>query len=210
VAGKMKIGVLALQGGFNLHDERLQELGTEPFLVKKASEISGLDGLVIPGGESTTLLKLADTELRKKIASSVHEGLPLFATCAGLIFVSKKVESPHQESLGLLDVDVKRNAYGRQVDSFIESQLAWTQSGQQFLKVINKQGEQNSICEAVFIRAPRIVRTGPAVEVLMKHDNDPILVRQGNILGATFHPELSAQAMVVHQGFLALCSARRQ
>lgn len=206
----MKVGVLALQGGFDLHEERLSELGADAVLIKQPSEISGIDGLIIPGGESTTLLKLADENLRKSIIDYSKSGAPMFVTCAGLIFVSKKVENPAQESLGIIDIDIRRNAYGRQVDSFIESQLGWTPAGHKFLKVINKAGEQNSICEAVFIRAPKIVRFGNAVEVLMMHDNDPILVRQGNILGATFHPELSAQAMVIHQGFLALCAAARQ
>jgi pyridoxal 5'-phosphate synthase pdxT subunit len=206
----MRIGVLALQGGFSLHQERLEALDAEALLVKKAEEIPGLDGLIIPGGESTTLLKLADSKIKKSIIDYASSGLPIFATCAGLIFLAKKVENPSQESLGIIDIDVKRNAYGRQVDSFIAPQLSWTTTGKNFLKVINKVGEQNSICEAVFIRAPKIIRTGSAVEVLMNHDNDPILIRQGNVLGATFHPELSAQAMVVHQGFVALCQAARQ
>ena len=209
-AGNMKIGVLALQGGFDLHAERIEALSAEPILIKKPEELNSIDGIILPGGESTTVLRLANDEMRKALQNKAKSGFPILATCAGLIFIAKKVFNPEQESLQILDVDVERNAYGRQVDSFIESQLGWTQEGRQFLKVMNKHGEQNSICEAVFIRAPKIIRVGKNVEVLMNHNDTPILVRQGNILGATFHPELSSQVLVIHQGFMALCAAARQ
>ena len=182
----LTIGVLALQGDYEAHRAVLDELGAKSVLVRKPDQLAGLDGLVIPGGESSTFLKFLErggflSKLRDFVSTK-----PTFGTCAGAILLAKNVENPPQESLGVLDVAIRRNAYGRQVDStIIESQ---TSLGGEPL-------------EMVFIRAPKITRAGDRVEVLALRDSDPVLVRQNNILAATFHPELS-QDRRVHQMFL--------
>jgi pyridoxal 5'-phosphate synthase pdxT subunit len=180
------IGVLALQGDYEAHRAVLDELGAKSVLVRKPDQLAGLDGLVIPGGESSTFLKFLEREgFLSKLRDFVSTK-PTFGTCAGAILLAKNVENPSQESLGVLDVAIRRNAYGRQVDStIIESQ---TSLGGEPL-------------EMVFIRAPKITRAGDSVEVLALRDSDPVLVRQNNILAATFHPELS-QDRRVHQMFL--------
>ncbi len=195
----MRVGVLALQGGFELHAEKLRGLGANPFLIRNQNELDAIDGLILPGGESTTLLKVCSPEFRSAIKEKISSGLPTLATCAGLIFIAKQVENPPQESLGVLDIDVKRNAYGRQVDSFITSDLSATDSAPAKLK-------DGAPLEAVFIRAPKITRIGENVSVLLKSSDNPILVRQGNILGATFHPELSQSSAAIHELFLSLIS----
>ena len=180
---KKKIGILALQGGFDLHAGKVREFGAEPVLVKRPEELSGISGLIIPGGESSVLLHLTDAAFRKQICDRVKNGLPLLATCAGLIFIADKVENPAQESLSLLPVEVKRNAYGRQRESFIAESLPWE------AQVNTSNGA--TATEAVFIRAPRVVSCAKDVEVLLRYEGDPILVKKQNIVGATFHPELS-------------------
>jgi len=195
----MKVGVLALQGGFELHVERLKKLGAAPLLIKKESELDAVDALIIPGGESSAMLKLCGESFRDKIAARLKTGMPALTTCAGTILLADKVENPAQDSLKIIDIDVKRNAYGRQVDSFIAADLAWTAEGRQL-----QNAQEDKPVEAVFIRAPRITRVGPGVLVLLKHQNDPILVRQGQCLAATFHPELSQHATSVHGLFLSL------
>jgi pyridoxal 5'-phosphate synthase pdxT subunit len=182
----LTIGVLALQGDYEAHRAVLDELGANSVLVRKPDQLAGLDGLVIPGGESSTFLKFLEREgFLSKLRDFVSTK-PTFGTCAGAILLAKNVENPSQESLDVLDVAIRRNAYGRQVDStIIESQ---TSLGAEPL-------------EMVFIRAPKITRTGDSVEVLALRDSDPVLVRQNNILAATFHPELS-QDRRVHQMFL--------
>ena len=182
----MKIGVLALQGDFDAHRRRLEQLGAEVVLVKKPEQLDEIDGLVIPGGESSTFLNfLAEHGFLEKLRDFVSTK-PTFGTCAGAILLARDVENPSQESLGVLDIAIRRNAYGRQVDSTIIA--AETKLG-------------GAPLEMVFIRAPRITRTGNGVEVLAVRDNDPVLVREKNILAATFHPELS-QDRRVHQMFL--------
>lgn len=186
----MKIGVLALQGDFDAHRRRLEELGAEVVLIKKPEQLEQIDGLVIPGGESSTFLKLLG-ELGFKELNQFVRVKPTFGTCAGAILLASEVENPPQPGLGALDIAIRRNAYGRQVDSSI------------------RQGVfAGSPTEMVFIRAPKIERVGPGVEVIATEGGDPVAVRQGNIMAATFHPELS-QDMRVHRAFLDLVSASK-
>jgi 5'-phosphate synthase pdxT subunit len=185
---RMTIGVLALQGDFDAHRRRLEELGAKVVLVKKPEQLDGLDGLVIPGGESGTFLKLLGEEGFAKLKEFVH-AKPTFGTCAGAILLATEVENPKQAGLGALDIRIRRNAYGRQIDSSIrEGRLG------------------DSPLEMVFIRAPKIERVGPNVEVIATEGSDPVAVRQGKIMAATFHPELSDDTRV-HQAFLDLCRA---
>jgi len=188
----LKIGVLALQGDFDAHRRRLEELGAEVVLVKKPEQLDEIDGLVIPGGESGTFLKLLGEAGFAKLKQFVHVK-PTFGTCAGAILLANEVENPKQSGLGALDIRIRRNAYGRQIDSSIREGL--------FIQ--NKQSD--SPLEMVFIRAPRIERVGPAVEVIATEgkDNDPVAVRQGKVMAATFHPELSEDTRV-HESFLNL------
>jgi len=186
----MKIGVLALQGDFDAHRRRLEELGAEVVLVKKPEHFDEIDGLVIPGGESGTFLKLlgeAGFEKLKQFARTKAT----FGTCAGAILLATEVENPRQAGLGALDIGIRRNAYGRQVDSSIR----------QGRFVEGKLGD--SPIEMVFIRAPKIERVGPGVEVIATEGNDPVAVKQGKAMAATFHPELSADSRV-HRAFLDL------
>lgn len=182
----LTIGVLALQGDFDAHRQTLKALGVQTVLVRKPEELEGIDGLVIPGGESSTFLKFLEREgFLSKLRAFASEK-PTFGTCAGAILLAKKVTNPPQESLGVLDITVQRNAYGRQIDSSIMT--APTKLGGDPL-------------EMVFIRAPRIEQVGRDVEVLAEREGHPVLVRQGKIMAATFHPELSND-MRVHQMFL--------
>ena len=181
----MKIGVLALQGDFDAHRKRLEQLGAEVVLVKKPEHLDQIDGLVIPGGESGTFLKLLGESGFEKLKQFVH-AKPTFGTCAGAILLANEVENPKQSGLGALDIRIRRNAYGRQIDSSIRQ--GWL--GKEPL-------------EMVFIRAPKIERVGPGVEVLATEGNDPVAVRQGRVMAATFHPELSEDTRV-HQSFLDL------
>lgn len=182
-----RVGLLALQGAFRAHGEMLKGLGAEVAEVRLPGELEGLDGLVIPGGESTTLLHLFEEDrFEGPLREFVGGGGRIFGTCMGMILLAKEVTGPAQRSFGLLDVSVERNAYGRQVDSFeAEGEVG----GKPF--------------PMVFIRAPRITRLGDGVEVLGRWNGDPVLVRQGNILAATFHPELSGDP-AVHERFLGL------
>src|SRR5579872_3753995 len=181
----MKIGVLALQGDFDAHRKRLEELGAAVVLVKKPDQLDGIDGLVIPGGESGTFLKLLGEAGFAKLKGFVHVK-PTFGTCAGAILLAKEVENPQQTGLGAIDIRIRRNAYGRQIDSSIREGL--------FL---------GTPIEMVFIRAPKIERVGPEVEVLATEGNDPVVVRQGKTMASTFHPELSDDSRI-HQYFLDL------
>ncbi len=181
----MTIGVLALQGDFDAHRRRLEELGADVVLVKKPEQLDQIDGLVIPGGESGTFLKLLGEEGFEKLKQFVRVK-PTFGTCAGAILLAREVENPKQSGLGALDIGIRRNAYGRQIDSSI------------------RQGKLgNTPIEMVFIRAPKIERVGPGVEVIATEGADPVAVRQGKTMAATFHPELS-QDTRVHQAFLDL------
>ncbi|HSM86513.1 MAG TPA: pyridoxal 5'-phosphate synthase glutaminase subunit PdxT [Candidatus Limnocylindrales bacterium] len=184
----MNVGVLAIQGDYEAHKRRLQELGAEVTLVRKPEQLDLIDAIVIPGGESSTFLNfLAERGFLDKLRDFVSTQ-PAFGTCAGAILLAKEVENPPQQSLGALDIRIRRNAYGRQIDSSI-------------LEAGTKLGDQP--LEMVFIRAPKIVNTGKDVEVLASAGGDPVLVRQGKIMAATFHPELS-QDKRVHQEFLKL------
>jgi pyridoxal 5'-phosphate synthase pdxT subunit len=183
----MKIGVLALQGDFDAHRRRLEELGAEVVLVRKPEQFDQIDGLVIPGGESTTFLKLLDKACFRKLNDFVHSK-PTFGTCAGAIMLARQVENPHQPGLDAIDITIRRNAYGRQIDSSI-------------VEAASALG--GDPLEMVFIRAPRIESVGQGVEVLARRDGDPVLVRKGSVMAATFHPELSDDTRV-HQEFLKL------
>lgn len=184
----MKIGVLALQGDFDAHRRRLEELGADVVLVKKPEQLQEIDGLVIPGGESGTFLKLLGKDGFAKLKDFVH-GKPTFGTCAGCILLAADVENPKQAGLGALDITVRRNAYGRQINSSIREG--------RFL---------NEPIEMVFIRAPKIERTGHDVKVIATEGDDPVLVQKGRTLAATFHPELSADQRI-HKYFLDLVAS---
>lgn len=187
------IGVLALQGAFDVHAKRLTELGASAHLVRKPDELASLDALVLPGGESTTFLKHLERAGFYSDLNDFVRAKPVFGTCAGCILLAKDVTNPPQRSFGVLDIDVQRNAYGRQNDSVILHADTTLPGGPM---------------EMVFIRAPRISRLGPGVEVLARRDNDPILVRSGHMLAATFHPELSDDSRV-HQLFLDMVRENR-
>ena len=187
-----KVGVLALQGDFAAHAAALSRAGAEPVLVREARQFDELDGLVIPGGESTTMLKLLHYDNLMKPLADFARRKPVFGTCAGAILLARDVSNPVQESLGLMDMTVERNAYGRQIDS----RVARIEPDPEFQK---RAGGGD--VEAVFIRAPIIRRTGPGVKVLAEYEGDPVLVEQGRHLIATFHPELTDDARV-HKLFL--------
>ena len=180
------IGVLALQGAFDVHAKRLTELGASAHLVRKPDELALLDALVLPGGETTTFLKHLERAGFYSVLDAFVHTKPVFGTCAGCILLAKDVTNPPQRSFGVLDIDVQRNAYGRQNDSVILHAETTLPGGPM---------------EMVFIRAPRISRLGPSVEVLALRDGDPVLVRSGRMLAATFHPELSDDRRV-HELFL--------
>jgi len=181
----MKIGVLALQGDFDAHRKRLEELGAEVILVKKPEQFDEIDGLVIPGGESSTFLKLLGEVGFEKLKEFVRVK-PTFGTCAGAILLASEVENPKQPGLGALDITVRRNAYGRQIDSSIREGLLG-----------------GDPIEMVFIRAPKIERVGKDVQVVATEGTDPVMVRKGKTVAATFHPELSEDPRI-HQYFLGL------
>ena len=191
----MKIGVLALQGDFDAHRRRLEELGAEVVLVKKPEQLDEIEGLVIPGGESGTFLKLLGEAGFEKLKQFVHLR-PTFGTCAGAILLAKEVENPPQQGLGALNIRVRRNAYGRQIDSSIRE-------GKFFARLDDNMTDGETPLEMVFIRAPKIVDVGQGVEVIAKEGNDPVAVKQGKAMAATFHPELSEDTRV-HRAFLDL------
>jgi 5'-phosphate synthase pdxT subunit len=187
----LTIGVLALQGAYEAHAKALAALGATPKLVRLPADMANpeggeIDGLIMPGGESTTMLKFLERNDFFATLQTFVQTRPTFGTCAGAILLAKDVTHPAQRSLAALDITVERNAYGRQNDSVILT--APTQIS-------------GAPLEMVFIRAPRITRTGPAVETLATRDGAPVLVREGHLLAATFHPELSADPRV-HQLFL--------
>ena len=175
----MRCGVLALQGDWAAHAAVLDNLGVETVLVRTAAELETVDALILPGGESTAMLRLMEPEsLAENIARLVQDGMPVLATCAGVILLATTTK-PAQQSLAVLDIEVERNAYGRQVHSQVAD-----------VELTDGFGEPEVI-ESVFIRAPRITRIGPDVSVLGRLGSDPVLVRQGGIIAATFHPELT-------------------
>jgi 5'-phosphate synthase pdxT subunit len=181
------IGVLGLQGDYAAHAALLRSLGREPRDVRRCRDLDSLEALVIPGGESSTLLKLmADEPWFEELRSFHGRGGFLLGTCAGAILLAREVRGPAQPSLGLLDATLDRNAYGRQLDSF-EADLVVA-------------GVKAPVT-AAFIRAPRFTALGPEVEVLARHDGIPVLVRDGRVLAATFHPEITGDPSV-HRLFL--------
>jgi pyridoxal 5'-phosphate synthase pdxT subunit len=188
-----RIGVLAIQGDFAAHSNALEEAGAEAAEVRKPAELEGLDGLILPGGESTTFLKFLE---RDGLLESLQHFLaekPAFGTCAGCILLARNVSHPAQQSLALMDISVERNAYGRQIDSAIQTSETKLPGGP---------------LEMVYIRAPRIASVGEGVEVLAERDGFPVLVRQGRLLAATFHPELSSDRRV-HQLFVDMVREQR-
>jgi 5'-phosphate synthase pdxT subunit len=187
------IGVLALQGDYEAHARAFASLGARTVLVRKAEELNGLDGLVLPGGESTTMLKFLQQNGFFSALGKFAAATPCFATCAGCILLAREVLHPPQNSLGVFDATVERNAYGRQIDSTILTAETKVPGGP---------------LEMVFIRAPRITRVGDEVEVLARRDGFPTLVRQGHLLVATFHPEMTTDTRV-QQLFLDMIAAQK-
>ncbi|MBY0121567.1 pyridoxal 5'-phosphate synthase glutaminase subunit PdxT [Bacillus sp. S/N-304-OC-R1] len=179
----LKIGILALQGAVREHIRQIEELGCEAIPVKSVEDLRELNGLVLPGGESTTMRKLLDRyELLEPIRALAEKGIPMFGTCAGLILLAKKIVGYDAPHLGLMDVVVERNSFGRQVDSFeVELSIPW---------------EEEDI-PAVFIRAPHIVAAGENVEILAKHEDRIVLAREGQFLGCSFHPELTEDTRIM-------------
>jgi 5'-phosphate synthase pdxT subunit len=200
----MTIGVLALQGDFDAHRRRLEELGAKVVLVKKPAQLDEIDGLIIPGGESGTFLNLLGEDGFEKLKQFVRLK-PTFGTCAGAILLATEVENPTQAGLGAIDIAIRRNAYGRQLDSSIRQGKLLPAALNQNQTDQNQTGQKqpDSPLEMVFIRAPKISRVGPAVEVIATEGADPVAVRQGTAMASTFHPELSADTRV-HQAFLNL------
>jgi pyridoxal 5'-phosphate synthase pdxT subunit len=195
----MRIGVLALQGDFALHTRALARCGPEVEVVevRKPEQLEDLDGLIIPGGESTTLLKLMDAWGFVPALEKFHAGgRPIFGTCAGLILLAREVTSPAQFSLGLIDLGVERNAYGRQRESFEAPGSAELDGGPVPV-------------EMVFIRAPRIRRVGAAVQTLARRDGEAVMAREGTVLVATFHPELTDDP-TVHRYFCRMVAQARR
>jgi 5'-phosphate synthase pdxT subunit len=190
---KPRIGVLAIQGDYVAHAEALKEAGADPVEVRKPDQLDGLDGLILPGGESTTVLRFLEKLNFFEILADFCAQKPVFGTCAGAILLARKVKHPPQRSLGLLDAVVERNAYGRQIDSSILTAETALPGGP---------------LEMVFIRAPRLAETANSVEVLARREGFPVLVRQGKILAATFHPELS-QDRRVHELFVRIVNEAR-
>jgi len=183
----LHVGVLALQGDFAAHEKCVAALGHRVRQVKTAAPLDSLDALLLPGGESTTMLKFLQEEgLLQPLAAFCRSGRPVFGTCAGAILLATEVSAPAQPSLGIIDMSIERNAYGRQVDSFIKRITDVAPSATALRGV-----------EAVFIRAPVIRRTGPGVEVLLRHEGDPILVRKDSVYAATFHPEMTDDTRVL-------------
>jgi 5'-phosphate synthase pdxT subunit len=188
-----RVGVLALQGDFDAHRRAVERAGGDVVLVRTAAELAAVDGLIIPGGESTTMLKLLRDEALLEPLREFGRRRPIFGTCAGAILLARQVSHPEQESLDLMDIAVERNAYGRQLDSHV----ARIRPEEEFLRRAGG-GE----LETVFIRAPIIRRTGPRVQVLARYRGDPILVEDGIHLAATFHPELTSDGRI-HRLFLS-------
>ncbi|MGA2596822.1 MAG: pyridoxal 5'-phosphate synthase glutaminase subunit PdxT [Bryobacteraceae bacterium] len=183
---RKRVGVLALQGDFEAHERALARAGADAVEVRSASQLQDIDALIIPGGESSTMLKLIEIEGLFEPLRQFGVSKPIFGTCAGAILLASEVTNPAQASLGLMDIGVERNAYGRQLDSRI-AHLA-------------PEGLDGDL-EAVFIRAPIIRRVGENARVLARYDGDPVLVEQGKHLVATFHPELTGDARI-HKMFL--------
>ena len=183
------VGVLALQGAFRAHAERLLTIGAHVAEVRTPTQLESVDALVMPGGESTTMSNLLTSSgLYDPIAERIADHLPVFGTCAGMILLAEKILDgrPDQQSFRALDITVRRNGYGRQINSF-ETDLAIDGLDDPF--------------HGVFIRAPRVESIGPDIEVLARHEDDPVLVRRGNVMAACFHPELTIDTRL-HEAFV--------
>jgi pyridoxal 5'-phosphate synthase pdxT subunit len=192
---KRGVAVLALQGDFEAHRKALDEIAVSSFEAKRPADLSGAEGLILPGGESTTLWKFFEMEpWEEAFRAFAESGRPILGTCAGAIVLAREVENPAQKSLGLLDISVERNAYGRQLDSFID-EVSCPSLGDPM--------------PAVFIRAPKIRRAGPGVEILGRRRGEPVLARQGKIVAATFHPELTSDRRLHRALFSSEEAARR-
>jgi 5'-phosphate synthase pdxT subunit len=190
------IGVLALQGDVREHIAAIEAAGGTAVPVKTAEEIARVDGLIIPGGESTTIGKLLDRfGLMAQVRNMPDEGKPIFGTCTGMILLAKEIEASEQPRIGVLDIAVRRNAFGRQVDSFEED--------------LPVAGIDGGPVRAVFIRAPFVTHIYPGVEVLAEVDGHPVMVREGNLLAAAFHPELTPDVRV-HKLFLDMVEEAKQ
>ncbi len=188
----LRIGVLALQGDFEAHRKALERAGAQAFEVRSARDLDDADGLILPGGESTTMLKLLNAERLLEPIRSFAAAKPVFGTCAGAILLASEVSHPSQPALGLMDITVERNGYGRQIDSRIGH--------------IELDGQTS---EAVFIRAPIIRRVGPLAKVLATYADRPVLVEQGRHLASTFHPELSPDSGI-HRHFIGKVLAQKE
>jgi len=193
---KLKIGILALQGAFAKHEEMLKTLGVDTILVRTPADLSLCDALVIPGGESTTIFRQINFIQLDEPLKQFAGQKPIFGTCAGLILMSKEVIAyPSIQTLGILDIAVERNAFGRQAESF-RTELT-----------VSVSPRETFLFPSVFIRAPRIRQCTHNVKVLASYDNEPVLVQQGNHLGASFHPELTSSNLI-HKYFLSLVKKR--
>jgi 5'-phosphate synthase pdxT subunit len=192
VAGRKKVGVLAVQGDFEAHRRSLERAGAEAVEVRRAADLEQLDGLVIPGGESTTMLRILQDEGMIEPLRRFGERRPVFGTCAGAILLAREVSNPPQASLALMDIGIERNAYGRQLESRITA-------------LAPEPGVDGGLgtepVETVLIRAPIIRRVGPNARVYLRYGSDPVLVSEGRHLAATFHPELTGDARI-HRLFL--------
>lgn len=185
----MKVGILALQGAFSVHEIMLQSLGANTVQVRTAQDLKLVDALVMPGGESTTMSHLLNTsQLFNPIAERINDAMPVFGTCAGMILLAKSIADGRQDQrfYGVIDIDIQRNAYGRQMESF-EADL-------------DIEGLQSPF-HAMFIRAPQVIRIGSEVEVLSTHEDKVVLARQGSVMVASFHPELTSDSRI-HSLFL--------
>jgi 5'-phosphate synthase pdxT subunit len=185
----MTVGILALQGDFEAHGRALAAVGLDSRPVFTEAAILGVEALVLPGGESSAMWKLMEeTRIADALFEVISGGLPVFATCAGAILLSRRIANPERKGLGLLDLTTTRNFYGRQLDSIVMR-----------LDDLDAEALGTEPLEAVFIRAPRFSDLGPGVRVLARRDGDPVLVEEGNILAATFHPELSTDPRVLRR-----------
>jgi 5'-phosphate synthase pdxT subunit len=179
-----RVGVLAIQGDFDAHARALARVGAQAVLIRDAKELDGVDALILPGGESTTIAKgMERLALYEPLRAFAESGRPVLGTCAGAILLARAVENHPVRSLALIDVTAVRNAYGTQVDSFVAPADAGAARGLEGLR-------------CVFIRAPRLRDPGPGVEVLARVDGEPVLLRQRNVFAATFHPELTDDTRV--------------
>ena len=191
----MQIGVLALQGAFAAHSDCLTSIGVQSIEVRNPEQLKSVDALLMPGGESSTMSQLLESSgLFDPISSRIADGMPVFGTCAGMILLASEILDGRsdQRSFSAIDISVRRNAFGRQVDSFEAT-------------IKSSVGDFHG----VFIRAPRIERVGDEVEVLGSINNEPVLVRQGNVLAASFHPELSNDARL-HEYFVSIAANKKK